>query len=752
MDIYFLPRPKSVENLSFEKHFKLDKETRVIMSNLELASRLELLLKSLGDVVPLKLKIELLDAETIKDDYKTGYFLYFTNDEKISEDFSNYYLDILEGCEKQGYRLAINEKEAYACAKSVAGIFNAFWTLLQAIKHQVTNKKEGDDEDSIPLPLMDMEDYPDLDMRAVQIHLKTQLHHFEYIKEHIKLLASIKVNTILWEWEDKLPFKESLELRHPLAFSEAQAKELVDLCENLGIETIPLVQTYGHLEFVLKHDKYKHLKEVFDQPYEEDDTKTLDICALHPETIPLLREMMASMAKFHPLSRYLHIGGDEVYKMGTCEKCKKFVEENGDGDPKKGMSKLYVEHMNRVIELVKELDKIPMIWHDYLLKYSACLDELDKDVVIVYWRYGKDKVNENFTEEIDMFKSKGFKVLAASSVRSTFHVGPPQYAVRFHNIHELHKALLHKPENTVGALATSWAMPMIPMEPAVPGVLFFGERAWTVDYGELIKSKLDDLTRQSLDAFFLMPFDKIEKHAELFWVIEQSTGPLRSIREPEKIKKLLEDAKEAWRSVRWDVTAGKDVIENVHVGLRMQAYKVKLIELYYQKFKKLEDFANGTGEFPKLSELEKISTFIGDLLSEFREFRDFVSALWEKVIHPEEVEQQLTDHYDQVIELLEGTDKGLVKIQRVLNMSVLKFKKFPTTMFLDDFIVDMLNYKNQTSDLPNLDEMESFLEKSSEVMDYLKKTQNIVQKLHDTIDDFMLDNFLALERKLYRFM
>ena len=67
-------------------------------------------------------------------------------------------------------------------------------------------------------------------------------------------------------------------------------------------------------------------------------------------------------------------------------------------------------------------------------------------------------------------------------------------------------------------------------------------------------------------------------------------------------------------------------------------------------------------------------------------------------------------------------------------------------------MIDVLDYKGQTGELPSMDDMESFIEKSENVIDYLEKTKKIIQKLHDAISDFMLDNFLALERKLRRFM
>lgn len=71
-----------------------------------------------------------------------------------------------------------------------------------------------------------------------------------------------------------------------------------------GLSLIPLVQTFGHLEYVLKHDEWRALREVESYPS--------SMCPSHSGTIPLIQSMIKQIIAFHPNIQYVHIGADEV--------------------------------------------------------------------------------------------------------------------------------------------------------------------------------------------------------------------------------------------------------------------------------------------------------------------------------------------------------------------------------------------------------------------------------------------------------
>jgi hexosaminidase len=54
--------------------------------------------------------------------------------------------------------------------------------------------------------------------------------------------------------------------------------------KNLKLKLIPLVQTFGHLEFALKRDRFSHLREQFDN--------YSSLCPLNNESIELVLSMI----------------------------------------------------------------------------------------------------------------------------------------------------------------------------------------------------------------------------------------------------------------------------------------------------------------------------------------------------------------------------------------------------------------------------------------------------------------------------
>lgn len=86
-------------------------------------------------------------------------------------------------------------------------------------------------------------------------------------------------------------------------------------CHDLRIEVIPLVQTFGHMEFVLKLEEFRHLREVDEFPQE--------ICPSKSDSLSIIQEMLRQVLSLHRTAKFIHIGCDEVFHLATCNYCTK---------------------------------------------------------------------------------------------------------------------------------------------------------------------------------------------------------------------------------------------------------------------------------------------------------------------------------------------------------------------------------------------------------------------------------------------
>lgn len=72
---------------------------------------------------------------------------------------------------------------------------------------------------------------------------------------------------VLLEWEDMFPWAGMLSpLAATNAFTRREVDDILEVAHSLHLEIIPLIQTFGHVEFGLKHKVFSSLREVPDSP------------------------------------------------------------------------------------------------------------------------------------------------------------------------------------------------------------------------------------------------------------------------------------------------------------------------------------------------------------------------------------------------------------------------------------------------------------------------------------------------------
>ncbi|KAL2714480.1 hypothetical protein V1478_015665 [Vespula squamosa] len=219
--------------------------------------------------------------------------------------------------------------------------------------------------------------------KIVHLDLKGAPPKIGYYKYLLPLFKKLGATGILIEYEDMFPFDGRIkDISAGNCYTKEDIRVIQNLAEENNLIVIPLIQTFGHLEFILKLDKYKDYREVPRYPQV--------VCPTYNKTIPLIYEIIDQVVAVHPTSKHLHIGADEVYQIGDCSRCVNTMV-------KKHWTKkqLFLDHVSKVASYIKE--KYPqltvLMWDDEFREISP-QEIIDKDLHLmvepVVWKYTTD--------------------------------------------------------------------------------------------------------------------------------------------------------------------------------------------------------------------------------------------------------------------------------------------------------------------------------------------------------------------------
>ena len=281
---------------------------------------------------------------------------------------------------KEAYTLIIGGNCIEICAATSIGIFYGVQTFRQIIRQNGTL-----------LPNLKIEDEPYFNNRGFYHDVtRGKVPTLEMLMELVDRAAFYKINQLQLYIEHTFAFKGMSEIwmdKDPLTAEEILI--LDQYCIKRHVELIPSLSTFGHMYEVLRSKSFNELCELENSEGGEYSfghrmvSHTLD--ATNEGSIKLVEEMLM---QYIPLfsSDTFNICCDETFDLGKG-KSKAKADEVGVG-------MLYVEFLNKVIDIVKKKGKKVMFWGDVILHHPELLNNISKDAICLNWDY-----NENAKED-----------------------------------------------------------------------------------------------------------------------------------------------------------------------------------------------------------------------------------------------------------------------------------------------------------------------------------------------------------------
>ncbi|XP_010890221.1 hexosaminidase D [Esox lucius] len=292
--------------------------------------------------------------------------------------------------------------------------------------------------------------------KLVHLDLKGAPPRIDYLHKLIGIFAGLGADGLLVEYEDMFPYEGELKVLQATQHSPYSREEVLSIQEvakSHGLEVIPLVQTFGHLEFVLKHKSLWGLREV---PH--------CLGTLNPhreEGVRLVQEMLRQVVELHPGSTSVHIGADEVYLLGEGEESRRWLSTPG-----RTLQQLFLLHVTRVAKAVRETwpNLNVIMWDDMLrgmdhdtLKGSGLVGLVQP----MLWDYNPTLDVENTVSLLERYCGAGLSELwAASAFKGSTNVHTCVTNTQRHVDNHLQwlqvAASLPKGINMLGIALTGW--------------------------------------------------------------------------------------------------------------------------------------------------------------------------------------------------------------------------------------------------------------------------------------------------------
>jgi hypothetical protein len=325
----------------------------------------------------------------------------------------------------QGYLLYADKSRIIVAGKTGQGVFYGVQTLRQLLHAKGS---------ALECPAVSIRDWPSMQWRGVHDDIsRGPIPTLEYTKKQIRLLAAYKVNLFALYMEHVFDFKsQPLMAPKEAALTPDQIREIVQYAAKYYVTILPEQQTFGHLHHALKYEIYSDVAET---PHGHVLTPT------NEKSYDFIRSLYSELVPLFP-GPFLHIGADETFELGEGQ-TKARVDQVGLG-------RVYMEHLQKVHEILQPYHKQLMFWGDIAVKYPELLTVLPKDIIAVPWDYD---AKPSFDNLLEPYKSAGLQIMVAPGAND-WNVIWPNLDVAYVNIRNFVRD--GQKVGAIGMLNTTW--------------------------------------------------------------------------------------------------------------------------------------------------------------------------------------------------------------------------------------------------------------------------------------------------------
>ncbi|MGL6225607.1 MAG: beta-N-acetylhexosaminidase [Thermoguttaceae bacterium] len=277
------------------------------------------------------------------------------------------------------YTLLVNQNGIYVKAGGKAGLIYAIQTIRQLLRANTRNGK---------MPELEIEDWPSLTYRCfMDDWTRGPSPKRPFIFRYIDLGTEFKHNMFTYYMESQFRWKKHPEIAPKEgAIDVEDLRAVVDYGNRRNVEILGNQQSFGHSYNTLKIPGYEEMGEA-----------GYILSPAVPRVYQFLDDIYAEVLPVLPFEMF-NVCCDEVYDLGKGPS-KERVEQIGAVG-------VYLQHVQKVHELLKNRGKRMMMWGDIIMNHEDRIKEIPPDTVVLCWDYAP---RDDFDAYILPFSQSGFE-------------------------------------------------------------------------------------------------------------------------------------------------------------------------------------------------------------------------------------------------------------------------------------------------------------------------------------------------------